>query len=229
MSMPFTYAYLEQMLETTIKAGYRVSSFADYDDAYERTVILRHDVDYTLDGLLFAATMERDLGCTASYLFRIHADEYNLFSCVSWNTVQQVKALGHEVGLHFEGMNAGRALDIDPAVLIAREKAVLEAMLGEPVLTGSEHRELSGTIHGTPLFDEAHDPYALGFKYYAMDPRYCREMKYLSDSNAHWREGDLLQHLGKHPRFQVLIHLDWWFEKDLLLKGPYYHPRGTHI
>jgi hypothetical protein len=48
-------------------------------------------------------------------------------------------------------------------------------------------------------------------------------MKYLSDSNGFWREGDLTQHLGAHERFQVLVHPDWWFEKDLLLKRPYFH------
>lgn len=229
MTNPFSYAYLKEMLERTIASGYRISSFKDFDPAKEKTVILRHDVDYTLDGLLVAAAIERELGCTASYLFRVHADEYNLFSCVSWNVVQQIRDMGHEIGLHFEGMNAGRALEIDPQELVLKEKRVLETMLGEPVLTAAEHRELSGSIHGTPLFDSIYDPYELGFKFYAMDPRFCRDMKYLSDSNANWREGDLLQHLLKHQRFQVLIHLDWWFEKDLLLKGPYYHPRGTHV
>jgi hypothetical protein len=106
---------------------------------------------------------------------------------------------------------------------------VLEAILGESIQSCSEHRELSGTIHHTPLFDEQYDCRELDVEHYAMAPAYTRAMKYLSDSNAHWREGDLLQHIGKHPRIQALIHPDWWFETDLLLKGPYYHSRSTHL
>jgi hypothetical protein len=73
-----------------------------------------------------------------------------------------------------------------------------------------------------------YDPYAAGFAIYAMDPKYAKAMKYLSDSNAHWREGDVLKHINSFDRFQLLVHPDWWFESDLLLKGPYYHPRSTH-
>lgn len=131
--------------------------------------------------------------------------------------------MGHEIGLHFEAMNVGRALKLDPPDLMRREKLVLETVLGHAVASCSEHRELSGVVHRTPVYDTSHDPKAAGFSVYAMDGKWTKEMKYLSDSNANWREGDLHEHLGKHDRFQILVHADWWFEDDLLLKGPYVH------
>jgi hypothetical protein len=225
---PFSFAFYRHLIERAIEHGYRVTSFEHYDPAAEQSLILRHDVDYTLDGVLEFAQIEHALGARASYLFRVHADEYNLFSCTAFSLVRAIRNLGHEIGLHFEAMNAGRALNIDPTVLLKREKAVLETILGYEVHTCSEHREISGVVHSTPLYHEQFDPYAAGFKFFAMDPRYCSEMKYLSDSNAHWREGDPTVHYGKHRRMQVLIHADWWFEDDLLLKGPYVHPRGVH-
>jgi hypothetical protein len=225
---PFSYAYYRHMLKRATEAGYRVSSFVHYSSDYPQTIILRHDVDYTMDGLITLARIEAELGCTATYCLRVHSDEYNLFACSTWATVDSIRRMGHELGLHFEAANVGRALGLDPAELLIREKAVLEAILGQPVVTCSEHRELSGTIHGTPLYEQLHSPLDADFTYYAMDAKYCRDMKYLSDSNAHWREGDLLEHLGRHDRLQVLVHPDWWFAKDMLLKGPYYHPRSTH-
>ena len=33
-----------------------------------------------------------------------------------------------------------------------------------------------------------------------------KEMKYLSDSNANWRE-EIIKFINKHNRFQILIHL----------------------
>jgi len=227
--LQFSYNFFAHLLDSALNHGYRITSFEKYDALQPQTIIMRHDVDYTLNGVLELAEIEFDRGCTATYLFRVHADEYNLFSCLAATLVQQLRQMGHEIGLHFEAMNVGRALGLDPPSLLLREKKVIESIFGFPVRTCSEHRELSGQIHSTPLFDELYDPYAAGFDFYSMDRRFCQDMKYLSESNANWREGDPLKHYGKHPRMQILIHPDWWFERDLLLKGPYVHPRGPHI
>lgn len=225
---PFSYAYYRHMLDQCRKAGFTVTSFERFNERITRTIILRHDVDYTLDGLLEFAEIEADLGCSATYLFRVHADEYNLYSPVSVATIRALEDMGHEIGLHFEAMNVGRALQLDPENLLKAEKALIEIILGKAIRSCSEHREISGVLHRTPLFDSLYDPYAAGFAIYAMDPKYAKAMKYLSDSNAHWREGDVLKHINSFDRFQLLVHPDWWFESDLLLKGPYYHPRSTH-
>lgn len=216
------------MLKLATDEGYVITSFEKYNPMKPKTIIMRHDVDYGMDDLFKLAQIEAKLGCSSTFLFRIHADEYNLLSCLALATVQEIKGLGHEIGLHFEAMNVGRALHIEPQSLLKREKMIIECILGYSVQTCSEHREISGIVHKTPLFEEQYDPYEAGFRFYAMDKKYCKEMKYLSDSNANWREGDLTQHLNKHMRFQVLVHADWWFDKDMLLKS-YHHPRSTHI
>lgn len=223
----FSYQYYEHMLKTALKKNFIISSFVKFNIHNPKTIILRHDVDYTMNGVLDFASIEHDLGISATYLFRIHADEYNLFSPINYSALEQLKQMGHEIGLHFETMNIGRSINMDPTVLLTKEKIILETILDEPVFTCSEHRELSGIVHQTPLFHKEHNPYNFGFDFYAMDPKYSKNMKYLSDSNANWREGDLLQHIDYHDRFQILIHPDWWFETDLLLKGKYVHPKGT--
>ena len=111
--------------------------------------------------------------------------------------------------------------------MLKKEKLFLENVLGEPVLSTSEHRDVSHSVHETPYYHEEYDPYEQGFKYFSMDPVYFKAMKYLSDSNGIWREGDLLMNLNKYSRFQILIHPEWWYEKDLLIKGPYFHGLGN--
>ena len=37
-------------------------------------------------------------------------------------------------------------------------------------------------------------------------------MKYISDSNGNWREGDILENLN-FKRLQVLTHPELWFDK----------------
>lgn len=225
----FSFEQYKYLVVNALDHGYKVTSFEKYDCVLPKTLILRHDIDYTLNGVLEMAQIEKALDCTATYLFRVHADEYNLFSCTALALVQRLLDMGHEIGLHYEAMNVGRALGLEPQQLLKREKSVLESILGIEVRTCSEHREISSVIHKTPLFRDLYNPYAAGFSHYAMDPKYCKDMKYLSDSNANWREGDPSMHYGKHEKMQVLVHPDWWFKTDLLLKGPYVHPFGTDI
>ena len=80
---------------------------------------------------------------------------------------QWIEKDGHEIGLHFEAMNVGRALCIDAEKLLRKEKKLIELILGHEVLTCSEHRELSCLIHKTQKFDELYNPYNLGFKFYS--------------------------------------------------------------
>jgi hypothetical protein len=225
---PFTFKHYADMLEQTLRAGYRITSFEQHEPLLDETfVILRHDVDYTLNGVSELAAIEQSLGVTASYFFRVHAHEYNLFAPHSFELVRRLRAMGHEIGLHFEAMTFGRALGIDPRQVLVQEKLVMESVLGQPVVSASEHRDISQVVHDTPNYHDVYDPLEAGFRYYALHPRFFGNMKYLSDSNGRWREGDLLHHLGSHRHYQVLIHPDWWFEKDLLLKGPYHHGLGN--
>jgi hypothetical protein len=227
MQAKFSFSYYRQMLNQAIDAGYRCTSFANYSESSSRTVIVRHDVDYTLNGVREMAEIERSLGINASYFFRVHANEYNLFSPYVQQLLRHLMMLGHEIGLHFEAMSVGRALAVDPPDLLRREIKILELACGKAIESVSEHRDISQVVHSTPNFHDIYDPLDSGVKRYALEPRFFKEMKYLSDSNGVWREGDLSMHLGFHSRFQILVHPDWWFEHDLLLKGPYVHGLGN--
>jgi hypothetical protein len=223
----FSFGYYRDILKQYADAGFAVSSFPDFDGNNPKTLILRHDVDYTLSGVLELARIEIEEGATASYLFRIHGSDYNFYAPHTQHLARELKAMGHDVGLHFEAGNYGAVFDENPPDVLRREVEIFEKMFGHPVVTASEHRDLAGSIHGIAPYHETFDPYESGIKFYAMDPKYCQDMKYLSDSNAHWREGDPLDHLGRHDRMQVLIHPDWWFKSHLLLKGPYTHGLGN--
>jgi hypothetical protein len=224
---PFTFRYYRSMLERALAAGYDISSFARHHEFADRLIILRHDVDYTLNGVSELAAIEHSMGVTSTYFFRVHAHEYNLFTPHVYDLIRKLQALGHEIGLHFEALTFARALALEPKDVLAREKRVLELILDHPIISASEHRDISQVVHGTPNYHDLYNPLDAGFRYYALAPEFFGGMKYLSDSNGFWREGDLTEHLGSHRRFQVLVHPDWWFEKDLLLKGPYFHGLGN--
>jgi hypothetical protein len=224
---PFTFAYYKKLLQAVLDNNYKITSFEKYDSSIERTLIMRHDVDYTLNGVSQLALIESELGVSATYFFRVHAHEYNCFTPHVYQLIHALKGLGHEIGLHFEAMTIGRALNVSPTRLLQQEKTVLEAITGLEIRSASEHRDISQVVHETRNYHDHFDPLEAGFKNYALERRFFKDMKYLSDSNGFWREGDPSVHLTKYPRFQVLVHPDWWFEKDLLLKGPYFHGLGN--
>jgi len=223
----FTYKYYEAMLAKAITMGFCISSFEHYSSENEKTIILRHDVDYTINGVIQLAEIEARLGVTATYLFRIHAHEYNVLTPHVNALIKTLLDMGHEIGLHNEAMTVSRATNRDPMELLKIGKQVLELAADVQIKTCSEHRDVSHVVHGTGKFNDHYDCHEAGIINDSMESRFFKQMKYLSDANGVWREGDLLQHLDEHNRFQVLVHPDWWFEHDLLLKGPYFHGLGN--
>jgi hypothetical protein len=227
MTSKFTFCYYKEMLQKSLSSGYAITSFEKYRTENEKTIILRHDVDYTLNGVLNFAKIEMNLGITATYCFRAHAHEYNLFSPHVSVMLQTLQMMGHEIGLHHEAMTVARATKKLPEEIICLEKILIELACGKPVKTASEHRDISHVVHCTNYFHEEFEIHEFGFENYSMEPRFFKDIKYLSDSNGVWREGDLTEHINAHDRFQVLVHPDWWFEEDILLKGPYCHGLGN--
>ena len=221
---PFSYKYYEYMLQHALETGAIISSFEKFSYSHERTIILRHDVDFHLNGVMQLATIEANLGVSSTYMFRVHANEHNLFSPYTYKILENVLSLGHEIGLHYECMSFCRALNNkNPEQVFTQEKIVLESIIGRNVISATEHRDISCAVHKTPYFSDNFNPEDYGIEHFAMSDKYHKEMKYLSDSNGHWKEGDLFKHIDAHNRFQILTHPDWWYQDDLLLKGAYFH------
>ncbi len=220
----FKYNFYEKILRKFIKNDYIISSFENFSKKNKKTLILRHDVDYTINGVLEFANIEKKLGISSTFFFRLHANEYNIFEAQTYQLIKYLKKIGHEIGLHSEIMNFSRAVDENPLHVLKKEKKILESITGLKIKSFSEHRDISNKIHNTKKFHDVYSFKKTGFKFNAMEDKFFKEMKYLSDSNANWREGNPLKFINKHNRFQILIHPDWWFKKDYLLKDRNVYP-----
>lgn len=221
----FRYDHYSEILARAAAAGYRLSSFRDYDPRARRSVILRHDVDWSTDGMLELAGRERAAGATSTWFLRVHAREYNPFEHRTYVAVREVLAMGHELGLHFECVDFPQLTGEDEVEVFRREKAVLEAVFGLPLETASQHRDVC--CYGNPdyhYFFDRHAKEEVGILRYAHEPAYERGFTYLSDSNAVWKRGCPCGHLGKARRLQLLTHPDWWFESLYHLRGETHHP-----
>jgi len=98
MNCSFDLTHYAEILEATKAGGYGFAFF----DAEPRpgTVILRHDVDLSLDAALRLAELEANVGAAATYFLMTRSEFYNLDSQSGEDAVDRLRRLGHRVGLH---------------------------------------------------------------------------------------------------------------------------------
>jgi len=114
MSCAFTLEHYRELLEAARAGGYR---FATFDEPPARgDLILRHDVDLSLDAALRMAELEADAGATATYFVMTESVFYNLASSEGTAALARLRGLGHRVGLHAVYPNAVLDERFDPVV-----------------------------------------------------------------------------------------------------------------
>lgn len=199
-------------LRAYLDAEYKVTSFQGYlESPTKRHMVLRHDIDNTIEQALRVARVDAEAGCTSTFFLRVHAQGYNLLSLPSLRIIQEMESLGHEVQLHLEGgLNewlGGSNLD-----WADRQRSAFEAALGRSLGGFSSHEpaRMGGVEFANSLLEHWSD----SVTYHAYEERFMMpNMKYLSDSSGRWREGHFGEWVGKEPLMQVLTHPFWWFEK----------------
>ena len=114
MNCSFDLTHYAEILEATKAGGYGFAFF----DAEPRpgTVILRHDVDLSLDAALRLAELEANVGAAATYFLMTRSEFYNLDSQSGEDAVDRLRRLGHRVGLHAVWPYVDRDDRFDPVV-----------------------------------------------------------------------------------------------------------------
>ena len=180
MRCSFDFGHYGVIVAAAKEGGYRFAHFED--TPAEDSVILRHDVDMSLDAAVRMAEFEHDAGATATYFLMTESLFYNLDSPEGVAVVSRLRELGHRVALHAVYPNAPRDDRFDPVV--AWHNPVPEYMRA-PLADGRIN------VMQEPWFDPA---------------------TYRSDSNQHWRSGCPHRDLrsGAFPWLQLLTHPEVW-------------------
>jgi hypothetical protein len=181
--------------------GYRDVEFTDADPASPH-LVLRHDVDMTLDSAVRMAEVEAGLGMQSEYFVLLRSGLYNPFSESGELGIRRILELGHRLGLHFDAsLYPGRDQgDLDR--LCVAECAQLESWFGISVRMVSFHRP-------APAFLGLDRD--IGGRGHTYQPRYFKDIAYCSDSRGGWHHGHPLDMVGKAGRaLQLLTHPVWW-------------------
>jgi hypothetical protein len=101
----FTLNTYHQLLVTLKDHHYTFQTFAAYlKEPAPQTIILRHDADARKMNSLQTARLEKDLGITGTYYFRMVPESFDE------DVIKQIASLGHEVGYHYEDVSMSVAL-----------------------------------------------------------------------------------------------------------------------
>jgi len=200
----FSAPGFEALLRALLDRGYRAMAYDRAEPAAQH-LLLRHDLDMSLEAALPIAEIEHRMGLAATYFVLLRSEMYNPFSAAAQIVLDRLHDLGHEIGLHFD---AGLYGD-DPATLERAgewECAVLEALLGREVRTVSFHRPAEALQGRAGAF---------AGRRHAYEPHFFTEMGYCSDSRGAWHHGHPLDHpaAGEGRALQLLTHPIWWTGK----------------
>jgi hypothetical protein len=114
VSCGFDLGHYRELLEAARAGGYR---FAFFDRPPEpETVILRHDVDLSLDAAVAMAELEAEAGAAATYFLMTRSEFYNLDAASGEAAVTRLRELGHRVGLHAVWPRVDRDERFDPVL-----------------------------------------------------------------------------------------------------------------
>lgn len=207
LEVEFTRRWYGAFLEGLKADGFR---FRGFGDALGRgDVVLRHDVDLSLEEAQTTAELEADAGVQATYCILLTSSLYNPLTGEGRRRLERIEALGHDIALHFSTHEYwdSRPSTAEVRSRVAEELSILETVLDEPVETVSFHIPPNWVLGRS--FESFRNTYA---------PAFFDDITYVADSGQRWRSDppDLRDDDGP---VQILTHPGLWGETDADFAG----------
>lgn len=204
----FTYDFYKFMINLLKEHKYNFSFYNEFSNK-KKCVILRHDIDNSIDKALQFAKLEKKEDVKSTYFILLSSPFYNIFNNENRQKLLEISSLGHDLGLHFDEMNY-LGINQDIPTLVKEECQILQNWLSVPIKSVSMHRPSKKTLEANYSFDGVINSYGKIF---------FNDFKYVSDSRHHWRE-DVISIIKseKFDKLQILTHAFWYNNIDLSMK-----------
>tara|TARA_B100000886_G_scaffold339732_1_gene306092 strand:+ start:6457 stop:8334 length:1878 start_codon:yes stop_codon:yes gene_type:complete len=212
----FSYENYIKISKNLLNKGYKFSFFDEFGSQpnnEKNIVLMRHDIDMSLESALQLAKIENAIGVKSTYFFMISNNFYNVLSRESKIIISEILSLGHAAGLHFD---IKAYSDFDDAGSICsschKEAEILSNWFETPIKVISFHRPNKFILEGS---SQVSAPLLHTYM-----PRFTKKIKYFSDSSGSWRFGHPLdsKEFFQSKSLHILTHPIWWKEKP---KDPY--------
>lgn len=185
-------------------------SFRFFDEEYTKSsILLRHDLEFSVPIALKMAQIEADLGIKATYFVQLHSEFYNTLEKQNIQDVKEIQKLGHQIGLHFDSHFWNIKSENQLERYITLDMNILEQYLEVEIKAFSFHNNTDFTLScRKEKYGGLLNVYSDYFRsYYA----------YNADSLGYWRFERLEDRLreAKEESLQILIHDGMWQEKEM--------------
>jgi len=207
MSTGYCLESYRRLLDLAIARGWRFRSFSDQaahpDD---RTVLLRHDVDYSVQAAVELARVNRAAGVRGTFFLLVRGDVYNLLSPPNIERAREIAALGQDLALHFALPSPAPSNATELTDAIALDARILRRELPGLAPVFSWHNptpEQTGDLREIQPSGML-NAYSLAF---------TEGCKYASDSNLRMGFDDFATLIANHSgSLQLLFHpINWVF------------------
>lgn len=218
--MHFSYDSYRQLVQLLREHHYSLTDYYHYKEV-SKPCILRHDIDYSPERAFQFAKVEEQIDVHSTYFVLLTCDFYNVFSTKNRAMFQEMAAMGHTIGLHFDEVtyfdNASESPNLPPEEyaeklvgLIQTEVETLSNALDLKVDTVSMHRYSKLCLESDLKIPGIINSYGQEF---------FKGFKYFSDSRRRWRE-DVIGYVceEKFEKLHILTHAFWYYETEMNLK-----------
>jgi hypothetical protein len=199
----FTISNYTRLLELA-KANHKFIFFNDERNFVNKSILLRHDVEFSVPIALQMAKIENQLSIKATYFVQLHGDFYNALEKNTFRQLKEIESLGHRLELHFDAhfWEITRKDQLERFLRIDKEN--FEKYFNQTPKVFSFHNNNAFTLSCEE------DTYADIINVYAK--RFKTAYGYCSDSTGYWRYEVLEDRLkeAKDQVLQVLIHDGMW-------------------
>lgn len=211
----FSYAEYINILKT-FSGRFALFHEVSRDDAF---VLMRHDVEFSVDRALKLARLEHEYRMKSTYYFQVRCNAYNIFSLVNLEKLRVIKELGHEIGLHAYVSNIDSPSRSNLENELLKQKKLWENGLDLECRTFSIHRPPSWClrIREDNLCGMTN---SYGPTYFEFSPN-PKRIKYVADSRHRWDYGNPLSSVMQ-DRLQILTHPDEWTETGSQKLEPFF-------
>ena len=168
-------------------------------------IVLRHDIDYSLEKALTIAQIEAsELGIRSTYFVLQSSPHYTVLDQEAIRIIREIHQLGHTIGFHYDCSLF--SLAEDPGLLLGHVIKAVENLC---------------RVNVTCI--TCHDPGVTTKDLFIDHPRYLNpysatfrdNLLYVSDSLGTWRE-DTFEKLWElsAPKVQLLLHPCFWASEE---------------
>ena len=169
-------------------------------------LVLRHDLDFSLNAGLVLSEAEKDLGIKSQFFVRTNSNSYNVNSSLSRKELLNLSEL-QEIGIHADSPSSYLNYEhFQTNLRISKE--IIENIICKEVRLISYHRPKTIDLNGPELVEELVNMYSASL---------FKERTYISDSANTWNteKYDMLFNNSIHTKkIQLLLHPEWWLHTN---------------